>query len=568
MELRSNIDLQLTIVVCTRNRSHSLKRMLDSLAVHLSERTSFEVLIIDNGSSDETPVMLKSFSALGGNFRVVTETEVGLSHARNRGLLESRGEFTAYLDDDILLEEDWVERALSAFEELPGDAAMVGGPVVPQWNESRPLWVESKLWPFLSVLDLGDKTRSLSFPEYLVGTNMIFRTEVLRRIGGFCTQIGRKEGSLLSNEELLTQIRLEESGYQIFYLPQLRVRHLIDGDRLSRSWFLKRAYDQGRSDSKLKFQLAGDEAFGLVEAFSLLSKLFHQIRSTVIRIGLARSYFFSLVHLTSLSGELIESLRDCFRRRKSLFQYFLKASSYLRGRIAETGWICHRKIKDQEITFLLGVKDDFDRCTICLQTLRQFYPSSRVIVISDGDDDQRWNSLSQRFGAEVYKEDWLYGVSSGGKMIHRMLEKYFLNPTPYLIKIDTDTRLSRRFDYLPIGRVAFGTRQAEGASLQGGIVGFTRSAAERLYRQNVCLDPILAEPRESWLLTRNPWVRRSLSYRAYQQNLIGFEWVLAWCLKRCFIPMINFSECHSQWKETPVNLNRKFAMTHPHKYFA
>src|SRR5881296_1050143 len=98
----------LTVLVCTHNRADLLRGALESL-----EPTRFEVLVVDNASTDATPAVVAECAARAKiEIRCARETELGLDAARNRGLREAAGEFVAFLDDDARARHDWAAEIL------------------------------------------------------------------------------------------------------------------------------------------------------------------------------------------------------------------------------------------------------------------------------------------------------------------------------------------------------------------------------------------------------------------------------------------------------------------------
>ena len=101
-------EFVLSVVVCTYNRSDILRSCLESLGAQSANPERFEVLVVDNNSTDGTFEMAVSFSGCHGNFRVIREPLQGLSNARNRGWREAQGRYVAYIDDDAIASVGWV----------------------------------------------------------------------------------------------------------------------------------------------------------------------------------------------------------------------------------------------------------------------------------------------------------------------------------------------------------------------------------------------------------------------------------------------------------------------------
>jgi hypothetical protein len=125
----------------------------------------------------------------------------------------------------------------------------VGGKVTPVWQTPRPAWLPDALLSYLSLVDWGPERTTLSPPKYLAGTNIAYPADLLRRLGGFRTDLGRAGESLVSNEELEMCDRIRAGGFDIVYCPQAVVAHAIPAGRLTQPWFRRRVFCQAVSDA-------------------------------------------------------------------------------------------------------------------------------------------------------------------------------------------------------------------------------------------------------------------------------------------------------------------------------
>lgn len=236
----------MSVVVCTLNRRGPLEKTLESLAKQQFARSAFEVVVVDNGSTDGTQALLEHRSQTDSNLRYVDEARKGLSVARNEGVTHARGEVIAFIDDDALASSSWLESVWCAFAREP-DAWAVGGPVELVWPSSRPAWLPASLEEYFSRLDLGTLPRWFDSGRFPFGTNMAVRRTAFERVGGFSPLLGRVGSNLLSHEEREFFIRIRRLGGRMFYEPKAVVHHVVADERLKRSWILKRAYAGGKS---------------------------------------------------------------------------------------------------------------------------------------------------------------------------------------------------------------------------------------------------------------------------------------------------------------------------------
>jgi glycosyltransferase involved in cell wall biosynthesis len=240
----------ITALICTHNRAARVATAIDSLLAQDLPPDQFEIVVVDNGSTDDTGRRVMQY---GNPVRLVAEPRVGLSHARNAGWRAARGAFIAMLDDDAVADRDWLRVLVQAFTTISPRPACVGGRIRPIWETPRPGWLSDKLLQNLTVLDWGATAHAVVDlrREWLAGANFAVRRDVLERLGGFSDRLGRIGGDLLSGEEILLQRRLLAGGATCWYEPGAQVGHVIPADRLSSRWFRRRAFAQGLSDARI-----------------------------------------------------------------------------------------------------------------------------------------------------------------------------------------------------------------------------------------------------------------------------------------------------------------------------
>jgi GT2 family glycosyltransferase len=256
----------LSVAVCTHSRAERLMRALRSLLRQTAPTGRFEILVVDNASTDDTAARVTTLRAGGAPLRYLHEPVLGLAHARNRALHAARAPYLAFLDDDEIAADDWVERLIEAIETLSPAPGCIGGRILPQWESDRPEWLDDSLLGFLSVLDLGSRTHRVDparTPVY--GGNICFARAPMIALGGFDPTLGRRGDELLSNEDTWAQRQLARVGLATWYVPLARVHHEMPHERLTQDWLLARAWWQGFSDSRMQ-RLEGRSALRLVIA--------------------------------------------------------------------------------------------------------------------------------------------------------------------------------------------------------------------------------------------------------------------------------------------------------------
>ena len=247
-------EIRASVIIATFNRAHDLKGTLASMA-HLSLDDPWELIVVDNNSTDNTPDTVREAAAdFPAPLRYIFEAEQGRCAAMNAGIRAALGEVIVTTDDDVRVESGWLETALRALDEL--DCDYVGGKVLPIWGGQRPEWLPNRggrHWATIALLDYGDEP--IEFGRHVpLGVNMAFRREAFTYAGLWDNRVGRKAGTLLGQEVREWGLRAKAAGLRGFYAPDLVVRHIIPAERLRRSYFRRWFYWHGVSRALLYAQ--------------------------------------------------------------------------------------------------------------------------------------------------------------------------------------------------------------------------------------------------------------------------------------------------------------------------
>jgi glucosyl-dolichyl phosphate glucuronosyltransferase len=243
-----------TVIVCTFNRSQNLPSCLASLAGQDGvEGLDWEILVVDNNSSDDTPETVGRLSReLPVKVRYAKEAQQGLNYARNCGVSASRGTHFTFVDDDIRVSPRWLASLVEAFERTDADA--VGGRIHLDPSIKLPPWIVpgSEIAGFLGYQDYGDEAfRMDGRSRYPFGGNMSFHRRVVERVGLFDPKLGRKgegrkRGELFKGAETDYFHRLADGdGARIFYEPRAIVYHRVQPHQLQQRYFLTIHFNAG-----------------------------------------------------------------------------------------------------------------------------------------------------------------------------------------------------------------------------------------------------------------------------------------------------------------------------------
>lgn len=226
-----------SVVISTYNRAEVLPHALDSLLHQGPVGFRYEVVVVDNNSTDATRAVVESFIARGSrNVSYLFEPRQGVAYGRNTGILASKAPIIAFTDDDVTVGPDWIATLKRALDEHP-EADCVGGRVLPRWSRALPSWLNREHWAPLALLDYGDTPFYVTASKRLclITANAAFRAAVLKRIGMFSPHVQSfKREVATEDHELL--LRLWRAGGQGLYAPTLVVTSDVAGERFSKSY--------------------------------------------------------------------------------------------------------------------------------------------------------------------------------------------------------------------------------------------------------------------------------------------------------------------------------------------
>ena len=171
-------QLRASIIIATYKRAAYLSKCLEALAVLETDPTTFEIIVVDNNSPDNTQEVVLDFAQLHPALSVgyMCETNQGASYARNRGIAEARGEILCFLDDDSPPGPDWLNALLDRFLDLT--VGCVGGPSILDYQgQERPPWLRGDLQGLLSgyTLPYTKPTQVSRWDQLPLSCNMAIR---------------------------------------------------------------------------------------------------------------------------------------------------------------------------------------------------------------------------------------------------------------------------------------------------------------------------------------------------------------------------------------------------------
>jgi glycosyltransferase involved in cell wall biosynthesis len=242
-----------SVVIATRNRQALLAATLDALADQDWPSGHAEIIVADNGSTDDTPRVVSDAARRRGAplARYLFVAEPGKSAAVNQALAAATGDLIAFTDDDVRPERQWLSSLAAAFDT---GVDFVAGRVRPMWEAEPPAWMSPALYGVLAIPDNGDRRLPIDADQHQVvpiGANMAVRRTVIEQIGGLRVDLGKLDGTLRTGEDHEFYLRMVHGGFRGLYEPTAVVHHRVGAERLTRDYFRRWLHQNGRDVARL-----------------------------------------------------------------------------------------------------------------------------------------------------------------------------------------------------------------------------------------------------------------------------------------------------------------------------
>jgi glycosyltransferase involved in cell wall biosynthesis len=239
--------MDVSVIVPTFNRAASLNGLLDALR-HQTGDVAFEVLIVDNRSSDETWQAVRRHADVDDRVRYLFERRRGPSSARNCGIAAAAAPILAFIDDDIRPREDWVASIVAAFRAHP-EVDCIGGRVEPRWPSAPPKWLTRAQWSPLA-LQVGRHSGYLDREHgsaCLITANFACRARVFCELGGFSRDF-------LRDEDREFNLRMWRAGKRGLYVDSVVAYADVQAERLERRYHRAWYHTTGASHARMRYR--------------------------------------------------------------------------------------------------------------------------------------------------------------------------------------------------------------------------------------------------------------------------------------------------------------------------
>ncbi len=254
----------ISVIIPTLNRSSTLSVALKSLVAQISE-AQFEVIVVDNGSTDATKAVTEKFIIEYPSHQIsyIYESVPGPLSARHRGALAAKGDIFVFIDDDIDADVYWLQAIADSF--VDQHVQLVGGRNLPKYEAEPPEWLNwfwrthpyGRTCEYLSLLDFGDEVREID-ANYIWSLNFSIRKQALFDLGGFHPDyLPQHLQHFQGDGETGLTRKAKQLNYKAIYQPKATIFHQVSASRMSYEYFAKRFYFQGVCDSYHQIRKSG-----------------------------------------------------------------------------------------------------------------------------------------------------------------------------------------------------------------------------------------------------------------------------------------------------------------------
>jgi len=315
---------RITVIIPTHNGADRIEETIASLARQDLPRNEYEVIVVDNASTDDIRAVVEKVSQKHGlNVRYVYEPRLGLHNARHAGAHNAKGKILAYTDDDVICDRAWLRELLNCYDS--DKVGCVGGKVLPKWEVPPPKWI-LRYPGALALLDRGNEVKELKWPETIYGCNFSIRRDVLFAVGGFNPESFGK--IWLGDGEIGLLRKVYRAGWKVVYNPKAVVWHVIPKERLTLAYMKRRFENQGAAASYSAYRSKHPTC------------VFLGLRSIVFLLGACGYGLINLLLKDKQSRLYYESaLRAVYCLSRAHYELKLVFDEQIRALVSRSDWI-------------------------------------------------------------------------------------------------------------------------------------------------------------------------------------------------------------------------------------
>jgi glycosyltransferase involved in cell wall biosynthesis len=242
--------MQVSIIICSYNRANYIGEALDALYQQTASLDQFEVLVIDNNSTDGTPEIFAQWRTTNpnGKFSYHTENKQGASFARNTGAHHAKAAWLCFVDDDAVADKNFIKNIILHIQTYP-ERVGFGGRIIPRYVPAEPKWMSYYVSSMVGNFDYAPTACAFENGKYPLESNMIVRKDIYDSIGGFNTLLPGVVGNLrIGGEGKELFYKMMALGYTIYYEPNIIVEHVVEINKLTKEYLYRVASGIGRGE--------------------------------------------------------------------------------------------------------------------------------------------------------------------------------------------------------------------------------------------------------------------------------------------------------------------------------
>lgn len=242
--------MTLSIIICSYNRASYISDALTSLYVQSSGLDNFEVIFVDNNSTDNTKEVYAQWrqTNTNGQFTFISEMQQGASFARNTGAAIAKGEWVCFMDDDAVATTDYVKNIIKHIQDQPFIVGF-GGRIIPKYIPAEPKWMSYYVSSLVGNFDYAPTACAFENGKYPLESNMIVKKSVYDQIGGFNVNLPGVVGTLrIGGEGKELFYKIIALGHTIYYDPSICVHHVVEVKKLTSEYMYRVASGIGRGE--------------------------------------------------------------------------------------------------------------------------------------------------------------------------------------------------------------------------------------------------------------------------------------------------------------------------------
>ncbi|MGB2727141.1 MAG: glycosyltransferase [Halobacteriota archaeon] len=312
------LNMFVSIIICTHRseRYEDFVEAINSLEAQSCDNEKLEIVVVVDGNRELYDKILKSGIEEADKVEVkviLNEKNLGLSESRNRGMKEAKGDVIAFFDDDAVADTNWIKELVRMYEEREAIAA--GGKLLPKWVSKKPKFLPEEYYWLIGATHKG-------FPEEVTevrntfGSNISYKADVLKALGGFRGEMGVRGKGLLQGEETeLCERMREKFGRGVIYNPDAVVYHKVFPERLKMRFLLRRAFWQGYSKRVMKeigYSISEEEKF----VKSLFGSIVERVKAKSV-VAFGQLVFLLIFTSTAGLGYVFKAISAYFKPRDS-----------------------------------------------------------------------------------------------------------------------------------------------------------------------------------------------------------------------------------------------------------